>query len=96
MLPTDALTRTPKKQIRARRFRAGSLYVPRNDFHPVAFAIVTMPTGLWKKKSSALAVDIVSAVRSQRDGAAKTVYVSVVVTTMHSGRYGMITQEARK
>ena len=55
-----------------------------------------MATGLWKKKSSGLAVDVVSAVGSQCDGAAKAVYVAVVITTMHSGRYGMITQQARK
>ena len=82
--------------MRARRFRAASLYVPRDDVHPVAIGIVTMATGLWKKKSPALAVDVVSAVGSQRDGAAKAVYVAVVVTTMHSGRYGMITQQARE
>jgi hypothetical protein len=53
-----------------------------------------MATGLWKKNSSALAVDVVSAVGSQRDGAAKTVYVTVVITTMHSGGHGNITQQA--
>jgi len=91
-----ALTRTPKKRIRARRFRAASLYVPRTDFNPVAIGIETMATGLGKKKSPALPVDVVSAVCSQRDGAAKTIYVTVVVTTMHPGRYGQITQQARK
>jgi len=55
-----------------------------------------MATGLWKKKSSVLAVDVVSAVGSQRDGAAKAVHVSAVITTMHSGRYWMITQQACK
>jgi hypothetical protein len=57
---------------------------------------MTMATGLWKKKSSALAVDVVSAVGSQRDGAAKAVHISAVITTMHSGRYWMITQQACK
>ena len=55
-----------------------------------------MATGLWKKKSSALAVDVVPAVGSQRDGAAKAIYVSVVITTMHSGCDGMVTQQASK
>jgi hypothetical protein len=55
-----------------------------------------MATGLWKKKSPALPVDVVSAVCSQRDGAAKAIYVTVVVSTMHSGCYGQITQQARK
>jgi NAD(P)H-hydrate repair Nnr-like enzyme with NAD(P)H-hydrate epimerase domain len=82
--------------MRARRFRAASLYVPRAEFNPVATGIETMATGLWEKKSPALAVDVVSAVCSQRDGAAKTVYVTAVITTMHSGRYGMVTQQARK
>jgi len=93
---TEALTRTSKKQIRARRFRAGSLYVSRDDFIPVAIGVVTMATGLWKKKSSALAVDVVSAMGSQRDGAAKAIYVSVVITTMDSGCHGMVTQQASK
>jgi hypothetical protein len=57
---------------------------------------MTMATGVWKKKSLALAVDVVSAVGSQCDGAAKAVHVSVVITTMHSGRYGMVTQQARE
>src|SRR6185369_8754122 len=91
-----ALTRTPKKRIRARRFRAASLYVPRADFNPVAIGIETMATGLGKKKSPALPVDVVSAVRSQRDRAAKAIHVTVVVSTMHSGRYWQITQQARK
>jgi len=51
---------------------------------------MTMATGLWKKNSSALAVDVVSAVGSQRDGAAKAVCVSAVITTMNSGGYGMV------
>jgi hypothetical protein len=55
-----------------------------------------MATGLSKKRSSALAVDVVSAVCSHRDGAAKAVYIAVVITTMHSGRYGKITQQACK
>jgi hypothetical protein len=55
-----------------------------------------MATGFGKKKSPALPVDVVAAVGSQRDGAAKAVYVTVVVSTMHSGRYGQITQQARK
>jgi hypothetical protein len=53
-----------------------------------------MATGVWKKNSSALTVDVVSAVGSQRDGAAEAVYIAVVIATMHSGRYGMITQQA--
>jgi hypothetical protein len=53
-----------------------------------------MATGLWKKKSSALAVDVVAAVGSQRDGAAKAIYVAVVITTMHSGGHGKTTQQA--
>jgi hypothetical protein len=73
-----------------------ALYVTCDDFHPVAIAIATLATGLWKKKSWALAVDVVAAVGTQCDGAAKAVHVSVVITTMHSGRYGMITQQARK
>jgi hypothetical protein len=55
-----------------------------------------MATGLWKKKSSPLAVDVVSAMGSQRDGAAKAIYVSLVITTMHSGCHGMVTQQASK
>src|SRR5881394_2204406 len=47
-----ALTRTPKKRIRARRFRAPSLYIPRADFKPVAIGIETMATGLWEKRSA--------------------------------------------
>jgi len=88
--------RIPKKRMRARRFRAGSLYVPREDFHSAAIDIVTIATGLWRKKSPALAVDVVSAVGSQRDGAAKAVHVSVVITTMNSSGYGMVTQQARE
>lgn len=55
-----------------------------------------MATGLKKKKSSALAVDVVPAVGSQRDGAAKAVGVSAVITAMNSGGYGMVTQQASK
>jgi len=54
-----------------------------------------MATGLWKKKSSS-AVDVVAAMGSQCDGAAKAIYVSVVITTMHSGCHGMVTQQASK
>jgi hypothetical protein len=53
-----------------------------------------MATGVWKKKSLALAVDVVSAVGSQCDGAAKAVHVSIVITTMHSGRDRNVTQKA--
>jgi hypothetical protein len=55
-----------------------------------------MATGLVEKNSPALAVDVVSAVDSQRDGSAKTVHVAVVITTMDSAGHGKITQQASK
>jgi hypothetical protein len=80
--------------VRARRLRAGWLYVLRDDFHPVAIGIAANGDWSWKKKPLALAVDVVSAVGSQRDGAAEAVGVAAVVTTMHSGGHGKITQQA--